>query len=244
MLIGLILACCGQALADNKVTYSSDVHPFEIYSLKSFYDIDGDGILEVVGNTGNNYFVSKVTGKRLKSVPSEYNRFEYFNSLGVLLTRSYYRYFLQYNTGNEILKENLRDANGAVDNDYVADFSCSGFQYIIGKINKNDSIFSVWKEQKDGNLYKTFIRYTEDIGFLHSNAISNYTPSNGGSGIGSIADDMFVKSKENTFTQWDDETFSAKKLISKSPVNLNANNNQVEDLNGDGLIDFTYDNYK
>ena len=125
MLIGLILACCGQALADNKVTYSSDVHPFEIYSLKSFYDIDGDGILEVVGNTGNNYFVSKVTGKRLKSVPYGYNRFEYFNSLGVLLTRSYYRYFLQYNTGNEILKENLRDANGAVDNDYVADFSCS-----------------------------------------------------------------------------------------------------------------------
>ena len=49
MLIGLIVACCGQALADGKVTYSSDVHPTQIYSLKSFYDIDGDGILEVVG---------------------------------------------------------------------------------------------------------------------------------------------------------------------------------------------------
>ena len=108
MLIGLIVACCGQALADGKVTYSSDVHPFKIYSLKSFYDIDGDGILEVVGNTGNDYFVSKVTGKRLKSVPSEYNRFEYFNSLGILLTKSYGRYFLQYNTGNEILQENPR----------------------------------------------------------------------------------------------------------------------------------------
>ena len=243
MLIGLIVACCGQAFADDKVTYSSSVHPTDIYSLKSFYDIDGDGILEVVGSTGSNYFVSKVTGKRLKSVPSEYNRFEYFNSLGILLTKSYGRYFLQYNTGNEILRENPRVGYFSVVNDYVADFSCSGFQYIIGVINKNDSIFSIWKEQKDGKLYKTFIRYTEDIGFLHSNAISNYTPSNGGSGIGSIADDMFIKSKENTFTQWDDETFSAKKLISKSPVNLNANNNQVEDLNGDGLIDFTYDNY-
>ena len=236
MLIGLIVACCGQAFADDKVTYSSSVHPTDIYSLKSFYDIDGDGILEVVGSTGSNYFVSKVTGKRLKSVPSEYNRFEYFNSLGILLTKSYGRYFLQYNTGNEILRENPRVGYFSVVNDYVADFSCSGFQYIIGVINKNDSIFSIWKEQKDGKLYKTFIRYTEDIGFLHSNAISNYTPSNGGSGIGSIADDMFIKSKENTFTQWDDETFSAKKLISKSPVNLNANNNQVEDLNGDGLI--------
>lgn len=50
MLIGLIVACCGQAFADDKVTYSSDVHPTQIYSLKSFYDIDGDGILEVVGN--------------------------------------------------------------------------------------------------------------------------------------------------------------------------------------------------
>ena len=51
MLIGVIVACCGQAFADDKVTYSSDVHPTQIYSLKSFYDIDGDGILEVVGGT-------------------------------------------------------------------------------------------------------------------------------------------------------------------------------------------------
>ena len=53
MLIGLIVACCGQAFADDKVTYSSDVHPTQIYSLKSFYDIDGDGILEVVGSNYN-----------------------------------------------------------------------------------------------------------------------------------------------------------------------------------------------
>lgn len=243
MLIELVVACCGQAFADDKVTYSSDVHPTNIYSLKSFYDIDGDGILEVVGRTDNNYFVSKVTGKRLKSVPSEYDRFEYFNSLGVLLTKSYYRYFLQYNTGNEILKENLRDANGAVDNDYVADFSCSGLQYIIGVINKNDSIFSVWKEQQDGKFHKSFIRYTENVDFLHSNVISNYTPSNGGSGIPSIGDDMFVKAKENTFVPSDEESLSAKELISTQSFNSNVYKNQVEDLNGDGLIDFTYDNF-
>lgn len=244
MLIGLIVTCCGQALADGKVTYSSDVHPTNIYSLKSFYDIDGDGILEVVGRTDNNYFVSKVTGKRLKSVPSDYNRFEYFNSLGVLLTKSYGRYFLQYNTGNEILQEDPRVGYFSVDNDYdVADFTCCGLQYIIGVINKNDSIFSVWKEQQDGKFHKSFIRYTENVDFLHSNVISNYTPSNGGSGIPSIGDDMFVKAKENTFVPSDEESLSAKELISTQSFNSNVYKNQVEDLNGDGLIDFTYDNF-
>ena len=74
MLIGLIVTCCGQALADGKVTYSSDVHPTNIYSLKSFYDIDGDGILEVVGGDNNsawnrNIMISKVNGELLNNYP-------------------------------------------------------------------------------------------------------------------------------------------------------------------------------
>ena len=80
MLIGLIVACCGQALADGKVTYSSDVHPTQIYSLKSFYDIDGDGILEVVGSNYNtNSFVSKVNGTKCKALSGIFNLFEYLN---------------------------------------------------------------------------------------------------------------------------------------------------------------------
>jgi len=74
MLIGLIVACCGQALADGKVTYSSDVHPTQIYSLKSFYDIDGDGILEVVGGKNHpalnrNIVISKINGELLNNYP-------------------------------------------------------------------------------------------------------------------------------------------------------------------------------
>lgn len=243
MLVGLIVACWGQMFADDKVTYSSDVHPTNIYSLKSFYDIDGDGILEVVGDTYDNYFVSKITGERLKNVPRYYNRFEYFKSFGILLTQKSYRYFWQYDTEKEVLNEKLEDANGSVKNEHIADFTCSGLQYIIGVINKNDSIFSVWKEQQDGKFHKSFIRYTENVDFLHSNAISNYTPSNGGSGIPSIGDDMFVKAKENTFVSWDEESLSAKELMSTQSLNSNVYKNQVEDLNGDGLIDFTYDNF-
>ncbi len=74
MLIGLVVACCGQVLADDKVTYSSDVHPTQIYSLKSFYDIDGDGILEVVGGKNHpalnrNIVISKINGELLNNYP-------------------------------------------------------------------------------------------------------------------------------------------------------------------------------
>ena len=85
------MACCGQAFADDKVTYSSDVHPTQIYSLKSFYDIDGDGILEVVGSNYNtNSFVSKVNGTKCKALSGIFNLFEYLNdNVGPLLLNKY-----------------------------------------------------------------------------------------------------------------------------------------------------------
>ena len=88
MLIGLVVACCGQVLADDKVTYSSDVHPTQIYSLKSFYDIDGDGILEVVGGTDrvgyseqNAPIVSKTNGTLVKIINTENLAEKWFNNL-------------------------------------------------------------------------------------------------------------------------------------------------------------------
>ena len=105
MLIGVIVACCGQALADGKVTYSSDVHPTQIYSLKSFYDIDGDGILEVVGGTDrvgyseqNAPIVSKTNGTLVKIINTEnlankwfYNLVMYHNTIGpYIFEENYY----------------------------------------------------------------------------------------------------------------------------------------------------------
>lgn len=82
------MACCGQVLADDKVTYSSDVHPTQIYSLKSFYDIDGDGILEVVGGTDrvgyseqNAPIVSKTNGTLVKIINTENLAEKWFNNL-------------------------------------------------------------------------------------------------------------------------------------------------------------------
>lgn len=74
------------------------------------------------------------------------------------------------------------------------------------------------------------------------NALRNYTPSSGG---GSIIGDMFVKSKENGFSDWgkEENTSEAKSSTSTYSLSEFASVNQVEDLNGDGLIDFTINNY-
>lgn len=116
------------------------------------------------------------------------------------------------------------------------------FQDIPSTRTTNDSTIVIWKEQKDGTFKEEKIRYTEDVSALVINALRNYTPSSGG---GSIIGDMFVKSKENGFSDWgkEENTSEAKSSTSTYSLSEFASVNQVEDLNGDGLIDFTINNY-
>ena len=201
MLIGLIVACCGQAFADDKVTYSSDVHPTQIYSLKSFYDIDGDGILEVVGSNYNiNSFVSKVNGTKCKALSGIFNLFEYLNdNVGPLLLNKYGTNLWSYKDNqNYNVSDNQPITKFSVENNGFT----SIFQDIPSTRTTNDSTIVIWKEQKDGTFKEEKIRYTEDVSAIVINALRNYTPSSGG---GSIIGDMFVKSKENGFSDWGKE---------------------------------------
>ena len=241
MLIGLVVACCGQVLADDKVTYSSDVHPTQIYSLKSFYDIDGDGILEVVGSNYNtNSFVSKVNGTKCKALSGIFNLFEYLNdNVGPLLLNKYGTNLWSYKDNqNYNVSDNQPITKFSVENNGFT----SIFQDIPSTRTTNDSTIVIWKEQKDGTFKEEKIRYTEDVSAIVINALRNYTPSSGG---GSIIGDMFVKSKENGFSDWgkEENTSEAKSSISTYSLSEFASVNQVEDLNGDGLIDFTINNY-
>lgn len=241
MLIGLIVACCGQAFADDKVTYSSDVHPTQIYSLKSFYDIDGDGILEVVGSNYNtNSFVSKVNGTKCKALSGIFNLFEYLNdNVGPLLLNKYGTNLWSYKDNqNYNVSDNQPITKFSVENNGFT----SIFQDIPSTRTTNDSTIVIWKEQKDGTFKEEKIRYTEYVSALVINALRNYTPSSGG---GSIIGDMFVKSKENGFSDWgkEENTSEAKSSTSTYSLSEFASVNQVEDLNGDGLIDFTINNY-
>lgn len=241
MLIGLIVACCGQAFADDKVTYSSDVHPTQIYSLKSFYDIDGDGILEVVGSNYNtNSFVSKVNGTKCKALSGIFNLFEYLNdNVGPLLLNKYGTNLWSYKDNqNYNVSDNQPITKFSVENNGFT----SIFQDIPSTRTTNDSTIVIWKEQKDGTFKEEKIRYTEYVSAIVINALRNYTPSSGG---GSIIGDMFVKSKENGFSDWgkEENTSEAKSSTSTYSLSEFASVNQVEDLNGDGLIDFTINNY-
>ena len=256
MLIGVIVACCGQAFADDKVTYSSDVHPTQIYSLKSFYDIDGDGILEVVGGTDrvgyseqNAPIVSKTNGTLVKIINTEnlannwfYNLVMYHNTTGPYIFEE--NYYEQYNARNMRLWEYASFKQLPPVASYGIDLNNDGLLTYIGDINADDSTFTVWKQKKDGSFYKTKISYTSDVSQIKSSAISNCAPSGLGSNVGSLGDGMFVRSKENTMVDWDEEISEAK---SSRTIAIDGENSRSfiksADFNGDGRIDFVRGSY-
>lgn len=235
MLIGFIVACCGQALADGKVTYSSDVHPTQIYSLKSFYDIDGDGILEVVGNNYSTVLISKINGNLLKR--------DYGYGNLIILNNGNHIYILSENkVGRSAplldypsLKQLAFNTYSCLDNNGSNSFT------FLGAPNRNDSTFTIRKQQADGTLIESKISYTSDVSQLKSIAISNCPPS-GLNNPSSLGDGMFVRAKENNWVDWEEESTMAKGARSI------ANDDDDEkiktgDLNGDGLVDFVLGKY-
>lgn len=242
MLIGLIVACCGQAFADGKVTYSSDVHPTDIYSLKSFYDIDGDGMLEVVGGKNHpawnrNIVISKINGELLNdySLGSSINNLVILNNNNhiYILTEQkvgYTAYLFDYPSLKQLaLKPYSCFANNGNNN----------FTF-LGAPNRADSTFTVWKQQADGALIESKISYTSDVSQLKSIAISNCPPS-GLNNPSSLGDGMFVRAKENNWVDWEEESTMAKGA--RSIANDDDDKIKTGDLNGDGLVDFVLGKY-
>lgn len=243
MLIGLVVACCGQVLADGKVTYSSDVHPTQIYSLKSFYDIDGDGILEVVGGKehsawNRNIVISKINGKLLNdySLGSSIDNLVILNNSNhiYILTEQkvgYTAYLFDYPS----LKQLALEPYSCFANNGSNNFT------FLGAPNRTDSTFITWKQQVDGTLIESKISYTSDVSQLKSIAISNCPPS-GLNNPSSLGDGMFVRAKENNWVDWEEKSTMAKGARSI------ANDDDDEkiktgDLNGDGLVDFVLGKY-
>lgn len=243
MLIGVIVACCGQAFADDKVTYSSDVHPTQIYSLKSFYDIDGDGILEVVGGKehsawNRNIVISKINGKLLNdySLGSSINNLVILNNSNhiYILTEQkvgYTAYLFDYPSLKQLALEPYS---------CFANNGSNSFTF-LGAPNRTDSTFTYQKQQVDGTLIESKISYTSDVSQLKSIAISNCPPS-GLNNPSSLGDGMFVRAKENNWVDWEEESTMAKGA--RSIANDDDDKKiKTGDLNGDGLVDFVLGKY-
>lgn len=242
MLIGLIVACCGQAFADDKVTYSSDVHPTYIYSLKSFYDIDGDGILEVVGGKdypgwNRNIIISKINGELLKKYPNS----SLINNLIILNNSNHFYILTEQKVGYTAYLFDYPSFKQLALEPYscFANNGSNSFTF-LGAPNRADSTFSVWKQQADGTLIESKISYTSDVSQLKSIAISNCPPS-GLNNPSSLGDGMFVRAKENNWVDWEEESTMAKGA--RSIANDDDEKIKTGDLNGDGLVDFVLGKY-
>ena len=242
MLIGLIVACCGQAFADDKVTYSSDVHPTYIYSLKSFYDIDGDGILEVVGGKdypgwNRNIIISKINGELLKKYPNS----SLINNLIILNNSNHFYILTEQKVGYTAYLFDYPSLKQLALEPYSC-FANNGSNSFIflGAPSRKDSTFTIWKQQTDGTLIESKISYTSDVSQLKSIAISNCPPS-GLNNPSSLGDGMFVRAKENNWVDWEEESTMAKGA--RSIANDDDEKIKTGDLNGDGLVDFVLGKY-
>lgn len=243
MLIGLVVACCGQAFADDKVTYSSDVHPTYIYSLKSFYDIDGDGILEVVGGKdypgwNRNIIISKINGELLKKYPNS----SLINNLIILNNSNHFYILTEQKVGYTAYLFDYPSLKQLALEPYSC-FANNGSNSFIflGAPSRKDSTFTIWKQQTDGTLIESKISYTSDVSQIRSAAISNCPPS-GLNNPSSLGDGMFVRAKENSWVDWEEESAMAKGARSIANDD-NEDKITTGDLNGDGLVDFVLGKY-
>lgn len=243
--------CYYKVVSDkNRIAYPSSMHAIP-NGLESFYDVDNDGKLEVLGMA--NYYsaeesktykfdncISKAPGEQIKKISGNttIRTLSYLSNDFGLYAASLDHYksgtIWRNATNNFVYSGNLYN---------IADIDGDGRKDLVFGETKHstDSTLTYYKQLKDGTFKEATIQYTQDVSQLTSQAISNYTPSSGGSGIGSLADGMFVKSKENKFTNWDEEDSFSKSTRSVNSVRPDSYYyTEFKDYNGDGLLDFIY----
>ena len=241
-------------------------HPLRSgYNKDYYYDVNGDGSMELFGvnkiggNSYNSLFVSSLDGDTLNYIPRfAYNDFEMglYNKEGFpLLTNSYATSTYQQEINIwDYQKNDWTFKSKKLYKHTLADINGDGLKEIIDKPVEGYTDFI--KILQDGSFSYDKLLVTTDTTVVRTsylddflpNSSSVYRPSTGmGSGVGSLADGMFVKSKENKWNStWDDEegaTGSAKRLasngISMYSLDIPSGYATATDMNGDGMIDLS-----
>lgn len=233
----------------------SNVHPTsgEI-THNNYYDVNGDGILEVVGRGSNNgylHLVSTPTGNVLQSVSNnDYREFNKFIKLDN--TEAVYAYKENGIDGavlapwNNLAQTTTGPGGGCVFGDINGDG-------LIDHINWNDynsfnskkNVINAYIRKADGTYEQQQLAITDDANELTTIALGNYTP---GSRIPSLSDGMFVKTGERVYIDETEETDAKmsspmKSVASDSEGYDSADKIYFKDMNGDGLQDIVTQKY-
>lgn len=236
----------------------SNVHPTsDKITHNNYYDVNGDGMMEVIGTSSNNgnylHLVSTPTGNVLQSISNkEYRELKKFIKLDN--TEAVYAY-----TGNATYGavhyiapwNNLAQTTAISVGDCVfGDLNGDG---LIDYIDWNDynsfdskkNVIKAYIRKADGTYEQQQLAITDDANELTTIALGNYTP---GSRLPSLSDGMFVKTGERVYIDETEETDAKmsspmKSVASDSEGYDSADKIYFKDMNGDGLQDIVTQKY-
>ena len=237
----------------------SNVHPTSgDITHNNYYDVNGDGIMEVIGTSRVNYetflhLVSTPTGNVLDSIRNkDFKEFKKFIKLDN--TEAVYAYTgnVTYGAEHYIAPWNnlaqttvisvgecvFGDLNGDGLTDYI---SLNDYESFDSKKN----VIKAYIRKADGTYEQQQLAITDDANELTTIALGNYTP---GSRLPSLSDGMFVKTGERVYIDETEETDAEmssmmKSVASDSEGYDSADKIYFKDMNGDGLQDIVTQKY-
>lgn len=237
----------------------SNVHPTSgDITHNNYYDVNGDGIMEVIRTSRVNYetflhLVSTPTGNVLDSIRNkDFKEFKKFIKLDN--TEAVYAYTgnVTYGAEHYIAPWNnlaqttvisvgdcvFGDVNGDGLIDYISWDDYESF-------NSKKNVIKAYIRKADGTYEQQQLAITDDANELTTIALGNYTP---GSRLPSLSDGMFVKTGEREYIDETEETDAEmssmmKSVASDSEGYDSADKIYFKDMNGDGLQDIVTQKY-
>lgn len=235
----------------------TNVHPTWDITHNNYYDVNGDGIMEVIGTSSNNgnylHLVSTPTGNVLHSISNkDFQEFKKFIKLDNTEAVYAYKENLLYSTEHYIAPWNnlaqttaepagecvFGDLNGDGLIDYI---SWDDYESFDSKKN----FIKAYIRKADGTYEQQQLAITDDANELTTIALGNYTP---GSRLPSLSDGMFVKTGERVYIDETEETDAEMSSMMKSVASDSEGYNSADkiyfkDMNGDGLQDIVTQKY-
>ena len=235
----------------------TNVHPTWDITHNNYYDVNGDGIMEVIGTSSNNgnhlHLVSTPTGNVLHSISNkDFQEFKKFIKLDNTEAVYAYKENISYSTEHYIAPWNnlaqttaepvgkcvFGDLNGDGLTDYI---SLNDYESFDSRKN----VIKAYIRKADGTYEQQQLAITDDANELTTIALGNYTP---GSRLPSLSDGMFVKTGEREYIDETEETDAEmssmmKSVASDSEGYDSADKIYFKDMNGDGLQDIVTQKY-